>query len=286
MSRFIRLAWGTAVLTFAAHGVYALTTPAAASNLSIATYYNSGSGFHSAWQSGGTGTGASPSSGYIIRLSAFYRDSTGAVWDLGQGAATASITFTVGGHSYTIGSAASCSCRSVQFAQPGIAASSSVSYSGVTLGTSSAYTLVMTVVSSSSSYYDANSPITASYQFGCSPCTTGPFPEQNQIVYPSAQSGIINVAVRLVNYTAAAASQDFLTYTGGSGSDTRTIYFKMPSDTHTYSATFSSSVSKVIVTLSQTDALPANSTGIIWWQTTPGDETVYAWFYPSSSTLN
>jgi hypothetical protein len=152
----------------------------------------------------------------------------------------------------------------------------------VTLGTQSAYTLVMIVASTSA--YDSNSPITASYQYGCSPCAVNT--EQNQIVYPSAQSGIINVAVRLVNYTNAAASQDFLTYTSGSASDVRTIYFKMTGDPNTYSATFSSSVSKVIVTLKQTDALPANNTGIVWWQTSPGDESVYAWFYPSSSALN
>lgn len=284
MRRLTRFCCGTAILAFAAAPYSRATTPtpAAASSLSIATYYNSGSGFQSAWQSGGTGAGASPSSGYIIRLSAFYRNASGTIYDLGQGAATATITFTIGGNAYKIGSSAPCSCRAVQFAQPGLSASSSVTYSGVTLGTTSAYTLVMTVASSSA--YDANSPVTASYQYGGSSGSVNL--EENQIVYPSAQSGIINVAVQLVAYSPTAASQDFLTYSSGSSSDSRTVYFIMPGDSNTYSAVFSSSVSKVIVTLKQTDALPAHNTGIIWWQSTPGNESVFAWFYPSASALN
>lgn len=279
MTRFARLSCRAALLTLAASGgLYALTTPSPASSLSIATYYNWGSGFYSAWQPGGSGNGSAPSSGYIIRLSAFYRDANGNVYDLGIGSATASITFTVSGHQYTIGSTASCACRSVEFAPAGIAVGT-VTYSGVTLGTTSAYTLVMTVASTP----DPNAPITAAYQYGQVGTTNL---EQNEIVYTSTQSGIINVAVRLVNYTNAPASQDFLTYTNGSSSDARTIYFTIPGDSNTYSATFTSSVSKVIVTLKQTDTLTANLTGITWWQTTPGNESVYAWFYPSSSALN
>jgi hypothetical protein len=282
MRRLTRFCCGAAtVAVFSAPYLEAQTaTPAAAGSLSIATYYNSGSGFHSAWQSGGTGTGASPSSGYIIRLSAFYRDANGNISDLGQGAATATITLTVGGNPYKIGSSAPCSCRSVEFAQPGLSASSSITYSGVTLGTQSAYTLVMTVASSSA--YDANSPVTASYQYGGSNGSVNL--EENEIFYPS--QSVLYVAVRLVNYTNAAASQDFLTYTGGSASDTRTVYFKVGTDSNTYSATFSGSTSKVIVKLNQTDSLTANQTGIVWWQTAPANESVYVWIYPWSSALS
>lgn len=279
MSRITRLGSAAAILTCsAAPFLYATTvsTPTPSSSLSIATYYNSGSGFTSAWQPGGSG-GAAPSSGKIIRLSAFYSHydaTTGntVIYDLGQGPATAAITLTVSGYSYTIGSTASCACRSVEFS-PGLSVGS-VSYSGVTLGTQNAYTLVMTVASTP----DPTSPITASYQYGGS--LSGVNLEQNEIFYTSTQS-VAWVAVLLVNYTNASASQDFLTYTSHSASDARTIYFTLPGDNNTYQAVFSSSVSKVIVQLKQTDTLTAYSTGITWWQTVPGNEAVYAWFFPS-----
>jgi hypothetical protein len=281
-----RVACCAAILTFAgAHDLFGtVSTPTPPSSLSIATYYNWGSGFYSAWQPGDSGNGAAPSSGSIIRLSAFYRDSDGTVWDLGQGSATATITLNVSGYgSYPIGPTAACSCRSVEFdSPPGVPASTTVTASGVTLGTRSAYTLVMTVASTP----DPSSPITAAFQYGGSNGSVNL--EQNQIVYTSAQNNVKYVGVRLVQYTSTSGSADFLTYSNGSGSDSRTIYFKLAGDANVYSAVFTSSTSKVIVPVGPPpgDTLPANATGIIWWQTVPGDETVFAWFYPSTPPLN
>ena len=285
MRVLMRLAYGAAIVAAVSQTAAAITaTPPPAGSLSIATYYNWGSGFYSAWQPGDSGNGAAPSSGSIIRLSAFYRDSDGTVWDFGQGSATATITLNVSGYgSYPIGPTAACSCRSVEFdSPPGVPASTTVTASGVTLGTRSAYTLVMTVASTP----DPSSPITAAFQYGGSNGTVNL--EQNEIVYTTAQSTVKYVGVRLVQYTSTSGSADFLSYSNGSGSDSRTIYFKLFGDANVYSAVFTSSTSKVIVAVipAAGDNLPANGTGIIWWQTVPGDETVFAWFYPSTAPLS
>ena len=271
MSRLTQLSLVAVILAYSgASNLYATVVTPSPTNLSVATYYNSGSGFTSAWQPGG-GTGAAPSSGSIIRLSAFYRDANGKVFELGQGAATASITLTVSGNSYSIGFLAPCACRSVEFS-PGISIGA-VSYSGVTLGTRSAYTLVMTVASTP----DPNGPITAAvYQYG----------EQNEIVYTSVID-INYVAIRLVSYTNTDASSDFLTYTASSTTaDSRTVTFTVTGDATVYTANLTPSNNKVIVTLLQTDHIPANTVAITWSQSAPGDQLTYVWVYPSTAPIS
>ena len=271
MTRLARLSLATAILAYSGTSyLYATNATPSPTNLSIATYYNSGSGFTSAWQPGG-GTGAAPSSGSIIRLSAFYRDANGTVYDLGQGSATASITFTVSGNTYKIGATAPCACRPVEFS-PGLSLGA-VSYSGVTLGTRSAYTLVMMVASTP----DPNGPITAAdYQYA----------ENNEIVYTSVNN-MKYVAVRLVSYTTTDAASDFLTYTvSGTTVDSRTVTFTVTGDATVYTANLTPSNNKVIVTLLNTDHVSANAVAITWSQSAPGDMGTYVWVYPSTPPIN
>ena len=269
MRTLIRVGLSAAVVFVGASNTYASTpsTPSA-TNISVATYYNAGSGFV------GVYSGASPSSGNIIRLSAFYRDANGNVYELGTGSATATITFTVNGHNFPIGSTAACACRSVQFS-PGIPVTS-VSYSGVTLGTAGAYTLVMTVAQP----FDPNGTITAAYQYGSSTSPT----EQNEIAFTTAQT-INFVGVRLVSYSNSTAQSDFLPWTAGGTNDSRTVTFKVTGDSNTYTATLSSSTGHQVIQMKQTDSIAAYVVAITWSQNNPGDEMTYVWFYPSATAI-
>ncbi len=248
-----------------------ISAPAPAS-VSLATYYNYGSGFTSAWQSGGA-VGSAPSSGSIIRISALYRDANGAVYDLGNGAPVAAISIGISSKTYIL----SALSRAVVFS-PGYSATSAITYSGITLGTSSAWTLVITVASTP----DANTPITGAFQMA----------EGDQLVFTTAQT--INwIEVRLVSYSQPCyqgdnycTSGDFVKYTASSSvndSTTRTI--AMLINGLPYTASLSSSNTKYIFQLPLTYSPAAGAVAIAWSQNTLGDQYTFVSFYVNSSQI-
>jgi hypothetical protein len=254
-------------------GAFATTVSAPAPvSVSLATYYNYGSGFTSAWQPGGA-VGSSPSSGSIIRISAFYRNANGTVYDLGNGAPATTFTVGISSNTYSL----SALSRAVVFS-PGYSATSAITYSGLTLGTTSAWTLVITVAATP----DANTPITGAFQMA----------EGDQLVFATAQT--INwVEVRLVSYVPQCyqgnnlcATGGFVPYTYGSSvNDSTTRIVGILINGLPFVASLSSSNTNYIFQLPTTYSPAAGAVAIAWSQNTLGDQYTYVSFYVNSSQI-